>query len=451
MFEKILIANRGEIAVRIIRACREMGIKTAAVYSEADAASMHVRLADESVCIGPAAAAESYLHVPNIIAAARNVGAEAIHPGAGFLAESAMFAEVCREYEIANIGPTPEQLAAAGNKSAAIEAARDAGLPILESSSEPLRDLRTARDALAELGTPAMLKAAAGGGGRGMRQIRNFSQLMTAFPQAQSEAAAAFDSGDLYLERLVEGARHVEIQILGDGRNVRHLGERDCSVQRRNQKVIEEAPSPSLNDKLRRRIASAATKLARSLKYESAGTVEFLVDKDDKHYFIELNARIQVEHPVSEALTRIDLVQWQIRIAAGERIDFKQGDVKPKGHAIECRLIAEDSENDWVPSAGLVSKLSLPGGPGVRVDSHVYAGYQVPTQYDSLLAKIICHGRDRAAAIAATRTALAEVEVGGIATNLPYLKRVMDDPEFVAGRHTLDEMPGQAAPEPAGT
>ena len=449
MFEKILIANRGEIAVRIIRACRELGVKTAAIYSEADAASLHVRLADEAICIGPPPAAESYLHVPNIIAAARNVGAEAIHPGAGFLAESAMFAEVCREYEIANIGPTPEQLAAAGNKAAAIEAAREAGLPILESSSEPLRDLRSARDALAELGTPAMLKAAAGGGGRGMRQIRNFSQLMTAFPQAQAEAGAAFDSDDLYLERLVDGARHIEIQILGDGRNVRHLGERDCSVQRRHQKVIEEAPSPSLSDKMRRRIASAATKLGRSLKYESAGTVEFLVDRDDEFFFIELNARIQVEHPVSEALTGIDLVQWQIRIAAGERIDFKQGDIKPNGHAIECRLIAEDSENDWVPSAGLVSKLSLPGGPGVRVDSHVYAGYQVPTQYDSLLAKIICHGRDRDAAIAATRTALAEVEVGGIFTNLPYLRRVMEDADFVAGRHTLDKMPGQAAPEPA--
>ncbi len=449
MFEKILIANRGEIAVRIIRACRELGIGTAAIYSEADASSLHVRLADESVCIGPAAAAESYLHVPNIIAAARNVEAQAIHPGAGFLAESAMFAEVCREYDIANIGPTPEQLAAAGNKAAAIEAAREAGLPILDCSSEPLRDLRSARDALAELGTPAMLKAAAGGGGRGMRQIRNFAQLMTAFPQAQAEAAAAFDSGDLYLERLVEGARHIEIQILGDGDNVRHLGERDCSVQRRHQKVIEEAPAPSLSEKMQRRIASAATKLARSLKYESAGTVEFLVDRDDNFYFIELNARIQVEHPVSEALTGVDLVQWQIRIAAGERIDFKQGDIKPTGHAIECRLIAEDSENHWAPSAGLVSKLSLPGGPGVRVDSHVYAGYQVPTQYDSLLAKIICHGRDRNAAIAATRTALAEVEVGGIATNLPYLRRVMEDADFIAGQHTLDKMPGQAAAEPA--
>ena len=291
-----------------------------------------------------------------------------------------------------------------------------------------------------------MLKASAGGGGRGMRRISNFSELMHAFPQAQSEAGASFDSADLYLERLVEGARHVEIQILGDGRNVRHLGERDCSVQRRHQKVIEEAPSPSLNDKLRNRIASAATKLARELKYKSAGTVEFLVDQNDDFYFIELNARIQVEHPVSEMLTGIDLVHWQIRIAAGERINFKQGDVKPTGHAIECRLIAEDSENDWAPSAGRVTHLSLPGGPGVRVDSHIYAGYTVPIEYDSLLAKIICHSPTRISAISATRTALAEVQVEGIATNLPYLRRVLEDPTFISGTHTLDAVPGLLAP-----
>ena len=446
MFEKILIANRGEIAVRVIRACRELGIKTAAVYSEVDAESLHVRLADEAVCIGPGAAAESYLHVPNVIAAARNVGAQAIHPGAGFLAESPMFAEVCREYDLINIGPDPDQLAAAGNKSRAIAAAREAGLPILDSSPEPLRDLRSAGDALAKIGTPAMLKASAGGGGRGMRRISNVSELMHAFPQAQSEAGASFDSADLYLERLVEGARHVEIQILGDGRNIRHLGERDCSVQRRHQKVIEEAPSPSLNDKLRNRIASAATKLARELKYKSAGTVEFLVDQNDDFYFIELNARIQVEHPVSEMLTGIDLVHWQIRIAAGERINFKQGDVKPTGHAIECRLIAEDSENDWAPSAGRVTHLSLPGGPGVRVDSHIYAGYTVPIEYDSLLAKIICHSPTRISAISATRTALAEVQVEGIATNLPYLRRVLEDPTFISGTHTLDAVPGLLAP-----
>ncbi len=445
MFEKILIANRGEIAVRIIRACRELGVATVAIYSEVDAESLPVRLADEAVCIGPAAAGESYLNVPNVIAAARNTGAQAIHPGAGFLAESPMFAEVCREYDIVNIGPSPQQLAAAGNKSQAIESAREADLPILDYSTEPLRDLRSAGDALASIGTPAMLKAAAGGGGRGMRRIHNYSQLMSAFPQAQAEARASFDNGDLYLERLVEGARHVEIQILGDGRNVRHLGERDCSVQRRHQKVIEEAPSPSLSPKLRNRIASAATKLGRALKYRSAGTVEFLVDQEDNYFFIELNARIQVEHPVSEALTGIDIVQWQIRIAAGEKIDFKQGDVKTSGHAIECRLIAEDSENDWAPSAGRISSIALPGGPGVRVDTHVFSGYEVPIQYDSLLAKIICHGQTRIGAIATMRAALAEVEVEGIATNMPYLRRVFDDPSFIEGRHTLDAVPGQLA------
>ena len=445
MFQRMLIANRGEIAVRVIRACRELGIETVAVYSSADRNAMHVTLADYAVCIGPSSASASYLNIPNVISAAVNTGADAVHPGAGFLAENAFFAEICDQYDLAYIGPTPEVLEIAGDKSAAVRAARDAGVPTLPTSARPLVDLQTARSELQELGLPAMLKATAGGGGRGLRRILNPRDLVREFTRAQAEARSSFSNPDLYLERLLLGVRHIEVQILGDGRDVISLGERDCSIQRRHQKVIEEGPASRLRARTRRRMADSAIKLARKLKYQNAGTVEFLLDNDGDYYFLELNARIQVEHPVTEMVTGIDIVKEQISLAGGNKLGFGQKAVKIEGHAIECRVVAENPDKGWSPSTGLITQLRLPGGPGVRVDTHMTIGYEVTSHYDSLLAKVICWGEDRNQALETTIRALSEMSVEGLPTNLPYLLRVLKSNEFIDGDITLESAFGEAA------
>ena len=443
MFQRVLIANRGEIAVRVIRACRELGIQTVAVYSVPDRDAMHVRLADHAVCIGPAPAADSYLNVPNVISAALISGVDAIHPGAGFLAENTYFAEICGQYELAYIGPSPEVLQIAGDKSAAVRAARDADVPTLPTSNRSLVDLQTARAELRELGLPAMLKATAGGGGRGMRRILNTGDLAREFPIAQAEARSSFSNPDLYLERLLLGVRHIEVQILGDDREVISLGERDCSVQRRHQKIIEEGPAPRLEDRTRKRIADAAVKLARKFNYQNAGTVEFLLDENDDFYFLELNARIQVEHPVTEMVTGLDIVKEQISLAAGERLSLNQKSVKIAGHAIECRVVAEDPDNGWSPASGTVTDFQIPGGPGVRVDTHISAGQTVTSHYDSLLAKVVCWGEDRPRALETSRRALTEMRVDGLPTNLAYLLRVLESAEFVDGEVTLESALGE--------
>ncbi|MBQ37832.1 MAG: acetyl-CoA carboxylase biotin carboxylase subunit [Gemmatimonadaceae bacterium] len=444
MFKRVLIANRGEIAVRVIRACQELGVETVAVYSTADRDALHVRLADHSVCIGPGPAPDSYLNIPNVISAAVNSGADAIHPGAGFLAENAYFAEICGRYDLAYIGPSPEILAIAGDKGAAVQAARDADVPALPTSTKRLVDLQTAKTELRALGLPAMLKATAGGGGRGMRRILNNGDLTREFPRAQAEAKSSFSNPDLYLERLLLGVRHIEVQILGDDKNVVSLGERDCSVQRRHQKVIEEGPAPRLDDRTRKRIADAAVKFARKLKYHNAGTVEFLLDAAGDFYFLELNARIQIEHPVTEMVTGIDIVKEQISLAAGERLSINQKSIKSTGHAIECRIVAEDPENDWAPASGLMTEFQVPGGPGVRVDTHMSGDQVVSPHYDSLLAKVICRGEDRAHALEISRRALTEFRVSGLPTNREYLLRVLDSEEFVEGEATLESALGEA-------
>lgn len=444
MFKKILIANRGEIAVRVIRACRSMGISTVAVYSEADADALHTHIADHAICIGPPSSADSYLNVANIISAAVTSGADSIHPGAGFLAENPYFADVCSKYDLCFIGPSPNHLAQAGDKSAAIRAARNVDIPTLRSSGDALDGLQNAREEVDDIGLPVMLKAVAGGGGRGMRRIHSISDLTSEFNNAQAEAKASFGNPGLYLERLLTNARHVEVQIIGDGNDVIHLYDRDCSVQRRHQKVIEEGKAPSISAELREEITGAAVKLAKSLNYVSAGTVEFLIDSEDNYHFIELNARIQVEHPVTEMITGIDIVKQQILIASGEPLAITQRDVKMTGHAIECRLVAEDSENNWVPAAGLLQAFNYPQGPGIRVDSHVYSGYEIPPQYDSLLAKIICWGEDRESAVNLMESTLDEVELSGVQSNLPYLKRVILSSQFRSASHDLDSNLGLA-------
>ncbi len=443
MFQRVLIANRGEIAVRVIRACRELGIQTVAVYSLADREAMHVRLADHAVCIGPAPSRGSYLNIPNVISAALIAGVDAVHPGAGFLAENAYFAEICGQYDLVYIGPSREILEIAGDKSAAVRAACDADVPTLPTSNRRLVDLQTARAELRELGLPAMLKATAGGGGRGMRRILNAGDLAREFPRAQAEAKSSFSNPDLYLERLLLGVRHIEVQILGDDKDVISLGERDCSVQRRHQKIIEESPAPRLDDRTRKRIADAAVKLARKLDYDNAGTVEFLLDENGDFFFLELNARIQVEHPVTEMVTGLDIVKEQISLAAGERLSLNQKAVKFSGHAIECRVVAEDPDNNWSPTSGTVTELQIPGGPGVRVDTHMSAGQTVSSHYDSLLAKVVCWGEDRPHALETSRRALTEMHVGGLPTNLAYLLRVLESDEFVDGEVTLESALGE--------
>ncbi len=433
MFQKVLIANRGEIALRVIRACRELGIPTVVVHSEADRESLHVRFADEDICIGPPQATASYLNIPRIIAAAEITGADAIHPGYGFLAENAEFAEICEASDLTFIGPTAEQIRQMGDKVAARRTMTAAGVPVIPGTEDALKDARSALKAAEEIGFPVMIKAAAGGGGKGMRIARSADTFEGLFKMAKVEAEAAFGNGSLYVEKLLEHARHVEIQVLGDrhGRAV-HLGERDCSVQRRHQKLVEESPSPAVSSELRREMGSSAVRGVEAIGYVGAGTVEFLLDRDGSYYFLEMNTRIQVEHPVTEVVTGYDLVKEQIKAAAGEHLTLPS-DIELRGHAIECRINAEDPEHDFRPSPGLITTFHPPGGTGVRVDTHVYSGYVVPPYYDSLIAKLIVWAGNRDEAIARARLALEMFVIEGIQTTIPFLQRVLDHPEFRSG------------------
>ncbi|MGD0484878.1 MAG: acetyl-CoA carboxylase biotin carboxylase subunit [Gemmatimonadales bacterium] len=434
MFKKVLIANRGEIALRVIRACRELGVATVAVYSEADRESLHVRFADDDVCIGPAPARDSYLKIPQLIAAAEITGADAIHPGYGFLAENADFADIVRASNIVFIGPTAEQIRKMGDKAEARHLAQEAGVPIIPGSDGPVGDADEAVVVARELGFPVIIKAAAGGGGKGMRVAPDEEDFARHFQLARSEALAAFGNDAVYLEKYLARPRHIEIQILGDtfGRIV-HLSERDCSVQRRHQKLIEEAPSPALTPELRAAMGEAAIHLSRRIGYVGAGTVEFLLNGDGRFYFMEMNTRIQVEHPVTEMCTGWDLVKEQIRIAAGEPLSIPETDLTLRGHAIECRVNAEDPARNFQPCPGLITTFHPPGGPGVRVDTHIYAGYQVPPYYDSLLAKVIVHGHDRQEALARMHQALDGFIIEGVTTTIPFLTRVIAHPAFRAG------------------
>jgi len=435
MFNKILIANRGEIAVRIIRACREMGIATVAVFSEADREALHAQLADEAVCIGPARARDSYLHMENILSAACITRAEAIHPGFGFLSENSAFAKMCAECRIKFIGPDASVIERLGDKAEAKKTMKAAGVPVIPGSEGAFVGLDAARRIAAALGYPVLVKAAAGGGGRGIRIVRAESELATAIDAASGEALAAFGDGALYMEKMIENARHVEIQLLGDehGRIV-HLGERDCSLQRRNQKMLEESPSIALNPEQRAAMGEAACRAAAAVGYTNAGTAEFLLDCDGQFYFMEMNTRIQVEHPVTEMVTGVDIVKTQLAIAAGEVLPFTQADVRIAGHAIECRINAEDAKRGFAPSPGTVAYLHLPaGGPGLRVDSAMYAGCEIPPYYDSMIAKVITHGATRDEAIAKMRRALAEFIVQGVETNLDFQTELLWHPAFLRG------------------
>jgi acetyl-CoA carboxylase, biotin carboxylase subunit len=434
MFKKILIANRGEIALRIICACRELGIRTVAVYSEADENSLHVRFADEDVCIGPARSSDSYLSVPAVLSAAEITGADAIHPGYGFLSESAYLAEVCEACHIKFIGPAPNIIRLLGDKARARRAMKKAGVPILPGSDGPIDGEEKALKVARELGYPVIIKAVAGGGGRGMRVIRAAAEMGKSLKTAQREAEAAFGVGDVYVEKYVENPRHIEVQVLGDHHGaVVHLGERECSIQRRHQKLLEEAPSVALTDRMRRKLGSTVVDAARAVQYTNAGTFEFLMDDKGNFYFLEVNTRLQVEHPVTEFLTGVDIVKEQIRIAAGERLSFKQGDVTFTGHAIECRINAEHPET-FAPSPGVIRAFSVPGGPGVRVDTFAHAECTIPPYYDSMIAKIIVHGRDRQEAIARMRRTLEMTVIEGIQTSIPLHLRILSEPDFVAGR-----------------
>jgi acetyl-CoA carboxylase, biotin carboxylase subunit len=434
MFKKILIANRGEIALRVIWACKELGIKSVAVYSEADHQSLHVRFADQAVCIGPARSIESYLNIPAIISAAEVTGADAIHPGYGFLSESSYLAEICEACHIKFIGPSPQAMRLMGDKSRARKAMQKAGVPVLPGSAGILEDEEKAVKAAKDTGFPVILKASAGGGGRGIRIVRSAAEVAPAFRAAQAEAAAAFGVPDIYIEKYLQAPRHIEIQVFADTRgNVVHLGERECSIQRRHQKLVEEAPSPIVNDKLRKRMGSTAVEAAKAVQYVNAGTIEFLLDASGNYYFMEMNTRIQVEHGVTELITGRDLVKEQIRVAAGEPLSFAGRDLVYHGHAIECRINAEDPET-FVPSPGIVGHLNLPGGPGVRVDTFLHDDCEVLPYYDSLIAKVMAHGRDRAEAIARMRRCLDVMVVEGIKTNVALHRRIMDDPDFRAGR-----------------
>lgn len=435
MFKKILIANRGEIALRIIRACKELGITTVAVYSEADANSLHVRFADEAVCIGPANSSKSYLNIPHIISAAEITNAEAIHPGYGFLAENAHFAEICNSCGITFIGPTPEVITLMGDKARAKDTMRSAGVPVIPGSDGVVHSVKAAADIAAKIGYPVIIKAVAGGGGRGMRVVRAPQDLPNAYNTAQTEAQAAFNNPDLYLEKFFENPRHIEVQLLGDNHgNVVALGERECSIQRKHQKLIEESPSPAVSSKLRRDMSAAAVKGARRVRYNSAGTVEFLLDERGHYYFMEMNTRIQVEHPVTEMVYGLDLVEEQIRMAAGARLRADLRFWKMRGHAIECRINAEDPSRDFRPCPGRISSFHVPGGLGVRVDTHAYAQYVIPPNYDSLIAKLIVHGTTREEAITRMLRALDEFVVEGIATTIPLHKKILNEENFRSGR-----------------
>ena len=436
MFRRVLIANRGEIAQRVIRACRELGIETVAVYSTADADAIYLRQADDTICIGPPPSAKSYLDIPSIIAAAEVADVEAIHPGYGFLAENDHFAEVCRSCKIQFIGPEPETIAMLGNKVQAREIAKKAGVPVVPGSDGPVEDERRALDVAREIGYPVMIKASAGGGGRGMRIARNEPSLVAGFHAASAEAEAAFGDGTVYLEKLVENPRHVEVQILADRHgNVVHLYERDCSIQRRHQKLIEESPSPALTPEMRQRICESAVKVARAANYTNAGTVEFLLARDGSFYFIEVNARIQVEHTVTELVTGIDLIQQQILVASGERLAFSQADVKVSGAAIECRINAEDPERDFMPSPGRIELFVPPGGPGIRLDSHCYSGYRIPPNYDSMIGKLLAHRSRRDLAIRTMLRALDEFVIEGVKTTIPIQRSILSHSDFRSGDH----------------
>jgi acetyl-CoA carboxylase biotin carboxylase subunit len=434
VFKKILIANRGEIALRVIRACKELGVQTVAVYSEADRESLHVRFADDDVCIGPPPARESYLNIPRLIAAAEIAGADAIHPGYGFLAENAEFAETCAASNITFIGPTAEQIRVMGDKASARHAMQAVGVPIVPGSPGPVEDVDEALQFAADIGFPVIIKASAGGGGKGMRVAEDPEDFARAFQLARSEALSAFGSGDVYVEKYLARPRHIEFQIMGDAHgNVIHLGERDCSVQRRHQKLIEEAPSPAMTPELREAMGSAAVRGAKAINYVGAGTIEMLLNEDNSFYFMEMNTRIQVEHAVTEMLTGTDLVKEQIRVAAGEPLSIPS--LPPlRGHVIECRVNAEDPSRNFQPSPGKIDVFHPPGGPGVRLDTHVYTGYTVPPYYDSLLAKLICQGRDREEAIRRMQVALEGFIVEGVTTTIPFLARVMHNAQFQAGQ-----------------
>lgn len=436
MFKKVLIANRGEIALRIIRACNELGVKTVAVYSEADRESLHVRFADEDVCIGKAPAADSYLQIPRIMAAAEVTGAEAIHPGYGFLAENAEFSEICTRLDVTFIGPTPHQIRSMGDKATARATMMDSGVPTVPGSEGIIEDMDEAMRVAKEIGFPIMVKASAGGGGKGMRIAASEEVFGKQFVAAQTEAQNAFGNPGVYLERCILKPRHVEIQIFGDqhGRVV-HLGERECSIQRRHQKLLEEAPSPAVTPELRAEMGAAAVKAAEAIDYVGAGTVEFLLDQDGSFYFMEMNTRIQVEHPVTEVTTGFDLVKEQIRVAAGEPLTFPEmsESFQHRGHAIEFRINAEDPDRNFAPGPGVIQTFHPPGGPGVRLDTHVYTGYMVPPNYDSLIAKLIVSGATRAEAIVRARHVLDQFIIEGVPTTLPFLRRIVDDPAFIAG------------------
>jgi len=434
MFNKILIANRGEIAVRIIRAARELGIKTVAVYSEADVDSLHVKLADEAVCIGPASSTDSYLKIPNIISAAQITGSEAIHPGYGFLAENASFAKICAQNNIVFIGPRPELINMMGDKATARETAIKNKVPITKGSDGIVPDVEEAKKVAEWITYPVMIKATAGGGGKGMRIAHDEKELVENFIAAQNEAKAAFGNPDVYIEKYVEEPRHVEIQVIGDKfGNVVHLGERDCSIQRRHQKLIEEAPSAGIDARTREKMGKFAAKLAKGIGYDSVGTLEFLVDKNMNFYFMEMNTRIQVEHTISEEITGIDLIKEQIKVAAGEKLDFTQKDIEITGHAIECRINAEDSENGFLPSSGTLEKYIPSGGIGVRIDSHSYQNYEIPPYYDSMIAKLIVKGKTREEAISRMKRALKEFIIEGVDTTIPFHLKVLDNKDFNKG------------------
>lgn len=453
MFKKILVANRGEIAVRVIRACHELGIGTVAVFSEVDRAALHVQRADEAYPIGPAPASESYLNIERILNTARQAGVDAIHPGYGFLSENPNFMRACAKAGIKFIGPPAPAMEAMGSKTRARQNMEKAGVPFVPGTAQGLRSPEEARQVAAKLGFPVMLKAAAGGGGKGMRLIDNAADLPSAFDAARSEASRAFGDDEVYLEKAIVNPRHIEMQILADEHgNTVYLGERDCSIQRRHQKVIEEAPSPAVTPEMRRRMGEIAVRAAQAVGYTNAGTIEFLADQAGNFYFLEMNTRLQVEHPVTELVTGLDLVQLQIRIAAGEPLPFRQEDLQLRGHALECRIYAEDPDNNYFPSPGQITSLAEPSGPGIRLDSGIYPGWNVPMEYDPLLAKLIGYGESREQAIGRLRRALDEYHIGGIKTNLSLFRRVLQDPDFLSGKTDtgfLSRLPGQQQPTSA--
>ena len=434
MFDKILIANRGEIALRIIRACKEMNIKTVAIYSEVDKDSLHVKLADEAVCIGPASSNKSYLNVKNILEAACLTNSTAIHQGFGFLSENSKFAKMCEECNIKFIGPNYNVIDMMGNKSNAKEMMKKSGVPVIPGSEGIIKDYANAKEVASKIGYPIMIKAANGGGGKGIRLVNRQEELEEAYNIVKKEAKVSFNDEEIYIEKFVENPRHVEIQILADEYgNVVYLGERDCTIQRRNQKILEESPSTVLNDELRKKMGEAAVKVAKTAKYTNAGTIEFLVDKHKNFYFMEMNTRIQVEHPVTEMMTDIDIVKYQIKIASGEKLGLKQEDIIPKGHSIECRINAENPDKNFMPCPGKIKKLNLPGGNGVRIDTGVYEGYVIPPNYDSMIAKLIVHAEDRNTAISKMKRALSEFEIEGITTNINYLIKILNNKKFISG------------------